>query len=42
MSSGSYADREGPGYFLARIRPNNVRLANYKTREGELQCIGLE
>jgi len=26
MTSGSYADHEGPDYLLARVRPNSVRL----------------
>ena len=24
MTSGSYADHEGPDYLLARVRPNSV------------------
>jgi hypothetical protein len=27
MTSGSYADHEGPDYLLARVRPNSVSLS---------------
>jgi hypothetical protein len=36
MTSGSYADQQGPGYFLARICPYSVSLAQVATMEIEI------